>query len=64
MKKSKIPPLGVRPSFVFKLQCEEQRIIELQEAICRFIKANRPIPDAIIKEYNELTNNLEIEDYE
>lgn len=62
MKKSKIPPLGVRPGHVFKLECEEQRIIELQEAICRFIKANRPIPIAIIKEYNELTNNLETED--
>lgn len=62
MKKSKIPPLGVRPSFVFKFQCEEQRIVELQEAIGRFVKANRPIPIAIIKEYNELTNNLETED--
>ena len=62
MKKSRIPPLGVRPSFVFKFQCEEQRIIELQEAICRFVKANRPIPIAIVEEYNQLTNNLEIED--
>ena len=62
MKKLKIPTLGVRPRFIFKLQCEEQRIVELQEAICRFIKANSPIPDEIIREYNELTNNLEIED--
>lgn len=62
MKKSKIPPLGVRPSYIYKLQCEEQRILELQEAICRFIKANRSIPDIIVKEYNELTDNLEIED--
>lgn len=62
MKKSKIPPLGVRPSFIFKLQCEEQRIVELQEAISRFVKANRPIPMTIVEEYNQLTNNLEIED--
>ena len=62
MRKSKIPPLGVKPSFIFKHQCEEQRIIELQEAICRFVKANRPIPVTIVEEYNELTNNLEIED--
>ncbi len=62
MKQSKKPPLGVRPSYVYILQCKEQRIIELQQAICRFIKANRPIPDVIINEYNVLTNDLEIED--
>lgn len=62
MKKTKIPPLGVRPSYMYILQCKEQRIIELQQAICRFIKANRPIPDTIIIEYNDLTNDLEIEE--
>lgn len=62
MKKSKIPPLGVRPSYMYILQCKEQRIIELQQAICGFIKANRPIPDTIIIEYNDLTNDLEIEE--
>lgn len=62
MKKSRIPPLGVRPSFIFTRQCKEQRIIELQEAICRYIKANWPIPMIIVEEYNELTNNLKTED--
>ena len=58
MKKSRKPPLGPTPRFVY----EENRIMELQDAIYRFIKANYPIPMFIIKEYNELTNRLKIED--
>lgn len=57
MKRSKVPPLGVKPRFIH----EEQRIVELKEAIIRFVSANWPIPDIIINEYNELTENLEKE---
>ena len=36
MKKSRKPPLGPAPRFIY----EENRIRELQDAIYRFIKAN------------------------
>ena len=57
MKKTKQPPLGVRPRFFL----DEERINELKEAIVRFLTANWPIPDTIISEYNYLTEKLEVE---
>jgi hypothetical protein len=57
LKKSKIPPLGVKPYFILR----EQRIIELKEAIQRFLDGNWPIPQEFIDEYNELTDQLEQE---
>ena len=57
MKRSKKPPLGVRPRFLL----DEDRINELKEAIVRYLTANWPIPDTIISEYNYLTEKLEVE---
>jgi len=57
MKKTKQPPLGVRPRFIL----DEERINELKEAIGRFLDSNWPIPDEITVEYNYLTERLEVE---
>lgn len=57
MKRSKRPPLGVRPRYLL----DEERITELKGAISRYIKSNWPIPDNIINEYNELTERLDVE---
>lgn len=58
MKKSKIPPIGVRPYHIFEAEMMEERINELKEAIKRFVDSNYPIPIKIIKEYNDLTAGL------
>ncbi len=57
MKRANKPPLGPRPKFVL----EWKRITELQEAIRRALEANWPLTDELVKEYNELVNNLDIE---
>lgn len=53
-----MPPLGVKPRWII----EEERIKELQDAIKRFLDTNWPIPDEIFKEYNALTERLDIEE--
>lgn len=58
LKKSKIPPIGVRPYYIFEAEMMEERIKELKEAIKRFLDANYPLPIKIIKEYNDLTAEL------
>lgn len=58
LKKSKIPPIGVRPYHIFEAEMMEERIKELKEAIKRFVDSNYPIPIKIIKEYNNLTEVL------
>lgn len=55
MKKSRVPPLGVKPRWLI----EEERIADLKAAVLRFLEANRPIPQMITDEYNELTEKLE-----
>lgn len=62
LKQSKRPPLGPTPKFIFENQCKDRRIIELKEAIKRYLDSNRVIPIAFIKEYNELVKDLPIED--
>ena len=57
MKRSKEPPLGVKPRYLL----DEERINELKEAIGRFLDSNWPIPDEITVEYNYLTEKLEVE---
>lgn len=57
MKKAKTPPLGIKPKFI----CEEERLIELKQAIDRFLQANWPIPDSITSEYNEICSKLLME---
>ena len=58
MKKSKIPPIGVRPYHIFEAEMIEERIKELKEAIKRFVDSNYPLPIKIVKEYNDLTAGL------
>ena len=53
-----MPPLGVKPKYVH----EAYRMRELQEAICRFIEANWPVPLEIVEEYNEISSKLPLED--
>lgn len=62
LKQSKEPPLGPTPKFIFESQCKSRRIIELNEAIKRYLDSNRVIPISFIKEYNELVKDLPIED--
>lgn len=57
MKKLKKPQLGIKPQFLW----EEERIVQLKEAIKRYLDANQPIPMEIIEEYNEKTDKLEVE---
>lgn len=57
MKRTARPPLGAMPRFIY----EEHRIVELKEAIVRYLEANWPVPTEIISEYNELTNRLDSE---
>lgn len=58
MKKSKIPPIGVRPYHIFEAEMIEERIKELKEAIKRFVDSNYPLPIKIVKEYNDITSVL------
>ena len=58
IKKSKIPPIGVRPYYIFEASMMEERIKELKEAIKRFVDSNYPLPIKIVKEYNDLTAGL------
>lgn len=58
MKKSKIPPIGVRPYHIFEAEMIEERIKELKEAIKRFVDSNYSLPIKIVKEYNDLTTGL------
>ena len=58
LKKSKIPPIGVRPYHIFEASMMEERIKELKEAIKRFVDSNYPLPIKIVKEYNDLTAGL------
>lgn len=58
LKRANMPPLGVKPRWII----EEERIKELQDAIKRFLDTNWPIPDEIFKEYNALTERLDIEE--
>ena len=60
MKQSKIPPLGVMPRFVF----EVNRIRELQNAIMRFVEANRPIPQEIVIIWTEEESGQELDSQE
>jgi hypothetical protein len=54
MKRSSIPPLGVRPRFVV----DEDRIREIEAGIGRFLEAKWPIPIEVVNEYNELVDKL------
>ena len=58
LKKSKIPPIGVRPYHIFEAEMMEERIKELKEAIKRFLDSNYPLPIQLVKEYNDLVRDL------
>ncbi len=46
----KKPPVGLRPKWIM----QEKRLIEIQEAMRRYIEANMIIPAEWTEEYNEL----------
>lgn len=58
LKKSKIPPIGVRPYHIFEAEMMEERIKELKEAIKRFLDSNYPLPIQLVKEYSDLVRDL------
>lgn len=62
LMQSKEPPLGPTPKFIFENQCKSRRIIELKEAIKRFLDSNRVTPIGYLEEYNKLVKDLPIED--
>ena len=62
LKQSKEPPLGPTPKFIFEGKCKGMRIIELKEAIKRYLDSNRVTPLSFLEEYNELVKDLQIED--
>lgn len=45
------PPLGVLPKFLW----DEQRMVDLTEAINRFMDANEPVPSEWVQELAEIT---------
>jgi len=49
--KNKKPPLGLIPK---KIK-DEERLLDICEAIARYISVNKKIPPEWLKEYNELT---------
>lgn len=55
-KKTIKPPLGLRPKSI----AEEDRFIEVHEAIGRYWKASLVIPIAWIKEYNKLVVKVDL----
>ena len=62
LKKSKIPPLGAIPRAIFERDKMDERIIELREAIKRFVDSNYPLPYKLVEEYNALTKDLPTEE--
>lgn len=44
------PPIGIKPRYIH----DEQRLIDIQRAIERYLYACMPIPTVWIYEYNEL----------
>ena len=62
LMQSKEPPLGPTPKCIFESQCKRRRIIELKEAIKRFLNSNRVTPIGFLEEYNDLVKELPIED--
>lgn len=54
MEKEEKPPLGVKPRFVWEEECRQQRIVDLRNAMNRFIKAKRDIPYLWVVELDEL----------
>lgn len=62
LTQSKEPPLGPTPIYVFHNIMKEQRILELKDAIQRYLKCNRQVPELVIDEYNDLVKDLPIED--
>lgn len=57
MTRAKMPPIGVKPRYLI----DEERIVELKQAIERAMSANYPLRDEIVSEYNELVSHLEEE---
>lgn len=58
MKRTKKPPLGCIPKYIHR----EARIVELKNAIYRYITDFWPVPIEIVEEYNELVKDLEVEE--
>jgi len=56
----KEPPLGIKPRYIH----EEERAIELGEAINRYTRAKFPIPIEWVEEYNEIRARLKKRDDE
>ena len=52
--RSKVPPLGLIPKFIW----EEQRLSELKGALARYLNANYPLPQEFVDEFNELVGKL------
>lgn len=49
-------PKGIMPKYVH----DERRLMEVGDAIIRFVEARRQVPEEWIYEYNELVNTVEI----
>lgn len=62
LKQSKEPPLGPTPIYVFHNIMKGHRILELKDAIQRYLKCNRQVPELVIDEYNDLVKDLPIEE--
>lgn len=44
MEKEEKPPLGVKSRFIWEEECRQKRIVDLRNAMNRFIEAKRDIP--------------------
>lgn len=54
MGKEEKSPLGVKPRFIWEEECRQKRIVDLRNAMNRFIEAKRDIPYLWVVELDEL----------
>lgn len=52
------PPLGITPRYIYQELCERQRLVDLKQAIQRYIDADFQIPNDWINEYNMILKNF------
>lgn len=56
IQKTEKPPLGLTPKAVWM----EDRVLDIVDAMNRYVKANMEVPIEWIKEYNELVKQITI----
>lgn len=58
---SDAPPIGLKPKNITRYEYARQRLIEIHEAMIRYLRAGQPISDSWFQEFDEL--HVEVEAY-